>query len=216
MSTKQVTCFLLGFLLVSLAGISNSYAEIIEGKDYTILSTPQPTESEPEHIEVIEFFWYGCPHCNDLNPYISRWLENKPADVEFRYVPTIFRDSWAPAAKIFYTLESLGITQSLHEKVYHAIHREKIDLSKDAVLFNWIEQQGIARDKFISAYNSFTVQNQTNRAAQMTRQYELTGVPALVIDGRYLTSGKAGGTLQDTILVLDKLVKKVREERGFR
>lgn len=216
MNTNKIICFLLSFIIVNLAGILISHAEIIEGKDYTVLSSPQPTESESQYIEVIEFFWYGCPHCSDLHPYLNRWLENKPADVAFRYVPAIFRNNWAPAAKTFYALESLGVTQTLHDKIYHAIHREKVDLSKDAVLFDWIEKQGIERDKFISAYNSFSVQNQTNRSIQMTRQYKLTGVPALVVDGRYLTSGKMGGTPQDTISVLNQLIKKVREEKKAR
>lgn len=201
---------------MNLAEVLIAHAEIVEGRDYTVLSTAQPTESDPKHIEVIEFFWYGCPHCSDLHPYISRWLENKPVDVAFRFVPAIFRNNWVPGAKTFYTMESLGLTQTLHDKVYHAIHREKTDLSKEVVLFDWVAKQGIDRDRFVSAYNSFTVQNQANRSAQMTRQYKLTGVPALVVDGKYLTSGKAGGTPQDTISVLNQLIEKVRAEKKSR
>jgi len=214
MNVRKIICLLLSFIVLNLAGILVAQAELVEGRDYKVLSTPQPTEDvSPQHIEVIEFFWYGCPHCDDLNPYLERWLENKPDDVEFRYVPAVFRNNWAPAARIFYAIESLGLEGTLHAKVYHAIHREKIDLSKEAVLFDWIEKQGIERDKFMSAYNSFTVQNQANRAAQITRQYHLTGVPALVVDGRYLTSGKAGGLPQDIISALNQLIEKVREER---
>jgi thiol:disulfide interchange protein DsbA len=212
MNAKRIARFFLNLIIVIMAGTSLAHAEIIEGKDYTVLPTPQPTENE-QYIEVIEFFWYGCPHCNDLHPHLSSWLENKPADVKFRYVPAIFRNTWAPAAKTFYAMESLGITQQLHEKLYHAIHRDKIDLSKDNVLFDWIERQGIKRDQFINAYNSFSVQNQINRSAQMTRQYNLTGVPALVVDGKYLTSGKISGTPRDTISILDQLIEKVRQEK---
>lgn len=216
MTAKRIVCFLLSFIAVSLAGALTAHAEIIEGRDYTVLSVPQPTEGDPKHIEVIEFFWYGCPHCNDLHPYLSRWLENKPADVAFRFVPAILRNNWVPGAKTFYAMESLGLTQTLHDKVYHAIHREKTDLSKEATLFDWVGKQGIERDEFVSAYNSFTVQNQVNRSAKMIRQYKLTGVPALVVDGRYVTSGKASGTLQDTISVLNQLIEKVREEKKSR
>lgn len=211
MNIQRAFYFIFGLLCFGLTGLA--VAEITEGKDYTVLSPAHPVESDAQHIEIIEFFWYGCPHCNDLNPHLHRWLENKPTDVEFRYVPAIFRDSWAPGAKIFYTLESMGLTQPLHDRVYNAIHREKINLSKDAILFDWIERQGISRDEFISVYNSFTVQNQTNRAAQIIRQYGLRGVPALIIDGRYVTSGKAGGLPQDTISVLEQLIEKVRKER---
>ncbi|HRN81586.1 thiol:disulfide interchange protein DsbA/DsbL [Nitrosomonas europaea] len=216
MTARKMICFLLSFIVVNLAGVLIAHAEIVEGRDYTVLSAPQPTEGDSEHIEVIEFFWYGCPHCSDLHPHLSRWLENKPADVAFRFVPAILRNNWVPGAKTFYAMESLGLTQTLHDKVYHAIHREKTDLSKEATLFDWIGKQGVDRDKFIGAYNSFTVQNQANRSAQMIRQYKLTGVPALVVDGRYLTSGKAGGTPQDTISVLNQLIEKVREEKKSR
>ncbi|WP_350282534.1 thiol:disulfide interchange protein DsbA/DsbL [Nitrosomonas sp.] len=216
MAIRKIICFLLSFFVMNLAEVLIAHAEIVEGRDYTVLSTAQPTESDPKHIEVIEFFWYGCPHCSDLHPYISRWLENKPVDVVFRFVPAIFRNNWVPGAKTFYTMESLGLTQTLHDKVYHAIHREKTDLSKEVVLFDWVAKQGIDRDRFVSAYNSFTVQNQANRSAQMTRQYKLTGVPALVVDGKYLTSGKAGGTPQDTISVLNQLIEKVRAEKKSR
>lgn len=213
MNIRRAIYFLLWFVIINLMGTMAVRADLVAGRDYKVLSTPQPTESEAQHIEVVEFFWYGCPHCNDLNPYLSRWLENKPDDVEFRYIPAIFRSSWAPAARVFYTMESLSLDKALHDKIYHAVHREKLDLSEESALFNWIEKQGIDRDTFINAYHSFTVQNQTSRAAQLTRQYQLTGVPALVVDGRYLTSGKAGGLPQDTITVLNQLIEKVREER---
>jgi len=214
MTAKRIVFFLLSFIVMSLAGTVAAQAEIVEGRDYTVLSSPLLVESDTQHIEVLEFFWYGCPHCNDLHPHLGRWLENKPADVDFHFVPAIFRNNWISGAKTFYAMESLGLTQTLHDKVYHAIHREKTDLSKESVLFDWIEKQGVDRDKFVGAYNSFTVQNQANRAAQMTRQYKLTGVPALVVDGKYVTSGKIGGTPQDTVSVLNQLIKKVRAERN--
>ncbi|MCC6917138.1 thiol:disulfide interchange protein DsbA/DsbL [Nitrosomonas sp.] len=216
MAVRKLFFFLLSIAAVNLAWTLTARAEIVEGKDYTVLSAPQPTDSDAQHVEVIEFFWYGCPHCNDLHPYLDRWLENKPADVEFHFVPAVFRNNWVPAAKTFYALESLGLTQTLHDRIYHAIHREKMDLSKESALFDWIGKQGVDRDKFIGAYNSFTVQNQANRAAQMTRQYKLTGVPALVVGGRYVTSGKAGGLPQDTVSVLNQLIEKVREENKSR
>ncbi|MBE7527750.1 MAG: thiol:disulfide interchange protein DsbA/DsbL [Burkholderiales bacterium] len=214
MTAKRIIFFLLSFIVMSLAGMMAAQAEIVEGKDYTVLSSPLPVESDAQHIEVLEFFWYGCPHCNDLHPHLEHWLKNKPADVDFRFVPAIFRNNWIPGAKIFYAMESLGLTQTLHDKVYHAIHRDKTDVSKESVLFDWVAKQDVDRDKFVGAYNSFTVQNQANRAAQLTRQYKLTGVPALVVDGKYVTSGKAGGTPQDTVSVLNQLIEKVRAERN--
>ncbi len=198
--------------VISFTGISSARAELVEGRDYTALPHPQPTESG-KNIEVLEFFWYGCPHCYDLHPHIKTWLKKMPKDVSFRYVPAIFRPNWIPGLKTFYALEALGERDKLHDKVYEAIHADKVDLTKDEVLFDWIAKQGIDRQKFIDAYNSFSVQNQVARATQMSKDYNLSGVPTVVVDGRYLTSGKMGGTPQDTIKTLDELIEKVRKER---
>lgn len=209
--TKLFILLLIGY--VSCLGVSIAFAEIVEGKDYTVLSTPQPTE-DARSIEVIEFFWYGCPHCYDLHPHIDQWRKNAPKDVKFRYVPAIFRANWGVAAKTFYAMEALGISKDLHDKVYDAIHAKKIDLAKESTLFEWVEKQGIDRKEFVNAYNSFSVQNMVNRSSQMTKQYKLTGVPALVVEGKYLTSGKMSGLPRDTILVLDALIEKARKEKS--
>lgn len=197
----------------SIAAVSEARAEIVEGRDYTVLSHPKATDSG-NNIEVIEFFWYGCPHCYELHPLIKAWLKDKPKDVSFRYIPAVFRPNWIPGAKTFYALEALGEREKLHDKVYDAIHRDKIDLAKDEVLFDWIAKQGLDRQKFIDAYNSFSVQNQVSRATHMSKDYGLSGVPAVVVDGRYLTSGKMGGTPRDTINTTNALIEKVRKERG--
>ncbi len=197
---------------ISLTGISGASAELVEGRDYTVLPHPQPTESG-KNIEVLEFFWYGCPHCYDLHPHIQAWLKKAPKDVSFRYVPAVFRPNWIPGLKTFYALEALGERDRLHDKVYEAIHLDKIDLTKDDVLFDWIAKQGIDRQKFMDAYNSFSVQNQVSRSTHMSKDYNLSGVPTVVVDGRYLTSGRMGGTPQDTIRTLDELIEKVRKER---
>lgn len=198
--------------VISFTGLSSARAELVEGRDYTVLPHPQPTESG-KNIEVLEFFWYGCPHCYDLHPHIKTWLKKMPKDVSFRYVPAIFRPNWIPGLKTFYAMEALGERDKLHDKVYEAIHTDKVDLTKDEVLFDWIAKQGIDRQKFIDAYNSFSVQNQVARSTQISKDYNLSGVPTVVVDGRYLTSGRMGGTPQDTIKILDELIEKVRKEK---
>jgi thiol:disulfide interchange protein DsbA len=200
------------FLSLGLTGISGVGAELIKGRDYAVLLSPQPTKSG-KNIEVLEFFWYGCPHCYRLHPYIKAWLKRMPKDVSFRYVPATFRSSWVPGAKTFYTLEILDERDKLHDKIYDAIHIQKIDLAKEELLFDWIAKQGIDRQKFANIYNSFAVANQSSRSSQMSRKYGLKGVPSLVIDGKYLVSGRMGGTPQETISTLDELIKKVRKER---
>ena len=209
--TKLFILLLIG--CVSSVGVSVASTEIVEGKDYTVLSTPQATD-DARSIEVIEFFWYGCPHCYDLHPHIDQSSKNARQDVKFRCVPAIFRANWTVAAKTFYAMEALGILKDLHDKVYDAIHAKKIDLAKESTLFEWVEKQGVDRKEFVNAYNSFSVQNMVNRASQMTKQYKLTGVPALVVEGKYLTSGKMTGLPRDTILVLDALIEKARKEKS--
>lgn len=205
--------FLSAFLLLgfSFVFVPGAQSEIIEGKDYVVLAKPIPVENTGK-VEVLEFFWYGCPHCYSLHPHLAAWLANLPADVNFRYVPAILRANWVPAAKIFHTIEAMGITGTLHDKVYDAIHRDKIDLNNDSVLFEWIEKQGFDRKKFENTYQSFTVQNLVAKSTQMTRQYELNGVPALIVNGKYITSGRMGGTPQDTIKTLNGLIEKARKE----
>ena len=198
--------------VISFTGLSSARGELVEGRDYTVLPRPQPTESG-KNIEVLEFFWYGCPHCYDLHPHIKTWLKKMPKDVSFRYVPAIFRPNWIPGLKTFYAMEALGERDKLHDKVYEAINADKVDLTKDEVLFDWIAKQGIDRQKFIDAYNSFSVQNQVAKSMQISKDYNLSGVPTVVVDGRYLTSGRMGGTPQDTIKILDELIEKVRKER---
>ncbi|SEK33720.1 thiol:disulfide interchange protein DsbA/DsbL [Nitrosovibrio tenuis] len=212
MNPMRLLAVVLIFAGISFMTVSAARAELVEGRDYTVLSHPQPTHSD-NNIEVIEFFWYGCPHCFQLHPHIKAWLKRMPKDVSFRYVPAIFRPNWIPGAKIFYALEVLGARDRLHDKVYDAIHLDKIDLNKEDVLFDWVAKQGIDRQKFIDAYNSFSVQNQdVPRSTNMSKSYGLTGVPAVVVDGKYMTSGRMGGTPQDTIKIMDELIEKARKE----
>lgn len=199
----------LSFCVIDL---SSARAEAIEGKHYTVLTKPQPTEDGAK-IEVLEFFWYGCPHCNSLHPHLKAWLADIPDDVSFRYVPANLRPGWVAGAKIFYTLEAIGKIDALHDLVYDAIHRDKIDLHQDAVLFDWIEKQGVDREQFENAYNSFSVQNQVTKSTQVVRQYQLNGVPSLVVNGKYLTSGGMNSTPQGTVETLKVLIEKARQER---
>ena len=201
------------FFSLGLTSIPNVRAEPIKGRDYAVLASPQPTESG-KNIEVLEFFWYSCPHCYKLHPHIKAWLKRKPKDVSFRYVPAIFKSNWVPGAKTFYALEVLGERNKLHDKIYDAIHINKIDLTKEALLFDWIEKQGIDRKKFVDIYNSFSISNRSSQSSQMSKKYGLRGVPSLVVDGKYLASARRGATPQDTIRTLDKLIKIARKERA--
>lgn len=212
---RLITRFIAAFLLlagIGFTGISSASAELVEGRDYTVLHFPQPVESGKK-IEVLEFFWYGCPHCNDLHPHLKAWLKKMPRDVSFRYVPAVFRPNWVPGAKTFYAMDALGVKDKLHDRMYEAVHLDNLDMTKEDVLFGWVAKQGVDRKKFMEAYNSFSVGAKAAQSAQMSRDYALSGVPSLVVDGKYLTSGKMGGTAEDTLRILDELIVKVRKEK---
>lgn len=205
---------LIGLWLVALSfACSVARAEVVVGRDYAMINPAQPVSSGKK-IEVIEFFWYGCPHCNDLHPHLKAWLKKLPKDVEFRYLPAIFRDSWAPGAKLYYALEAIGELPRLHEQVYEATHLDNLDFSNDQVLFDWVAKRGVDRAKFADAYQSFAMQAKVAKSAQMSRDYQLKGVPALVVDGKYLTSGSFASSPQAMFQVVDELIAKARQERA--
>lgn len=173
----------------------------------------QPVETG-ERIEVIDFFWYGCPYCNDLQPALEEWLKRKPDDVALRRVPAILRDSWAPHARIYYALELLGEVERLHLKVYEGYHVEQLHMSKPEVMEQWAAKHGIERQRWLDAYFSPETDARITRAFQATKRYDVQGTPSLVVDGRYLTSSSMTSTVRGVVTVLEDLVRLARQGRG--
>lgn len=182
-------------------------------KDYKLINPPQPTETGNK-VEVIEFFFYGCPHCYALQPTLETWLKQKPKDVEFRRVAVALTESWLPMTRAFWTLDALGLSDRLHRQVFNAIHEENVVLSDPQTLFDWMAKHGVDRKKFTDAYNSFAVQNKVQRSMQYGRLYGITGTPAVAVDGRYLTSPSMVGNGDRFIEVLNGLVDTARRERA--
>lgn len=165
-------------------------------------------------IEVIDFFWYGCPYCNELQPALEGWREHRPPDVILRRIPAILNDSWKPHARIYYALERLNETARLHLTVYHGYHVERLHMSKPDVMVEWAVKHGIDRQRWLDAYYSREVDEKVERAKELTRAYTVSGTPTLVVDGRYLTSGDLAPSLQGMIPVLDDLIRLARRERA--
>jgi thiol:disulfide interchange protein DsbA len=185
-------------------------AEPVEGKQFTRLQMPQPTEPNGK-VEVIEFFWYGCPHCAEFEPTLQAWKQQLPADVSFRKVPAIFRDSWVPGARLFYTLEALGLLDRLSDAVFAALHRQRINLNDELVLLDWVARQGVDRRAFAAAYHSAAVGGKVRKAAEMTQEYGFGGVPVLIVGGKYMPSLEVG-TYADMLRVVDDLIARNRAE----
>jgi len=163
---------------------------------------------------VLEFFWYRCPHCFQLEPALNTWLKTLPKDAQVRRVPAVFRDDWMPGAKLYYTLEQMGLLDKLHDKVFDAYHVEKINLNDPGVLGDWIAKQGVDRKKFEGIYHSFSTQSKATQGARLATAYAISGVPAFVIDGKYATSASMAGSQARLFEVLDQLIVKARAERG--
>lgn len=197
------------FLGIGLT-LGNAFAQ--QGKTYTLITPPQPTETG-KNIEVLEVFYYGCPHCFDLEPALNVWVKQLPKDVTFRRLPAIFRDSWVPLTKAYYTLEALGLTEKLHGDVFNAMHVENINLSDEKTLFDWMAKHGVDSKTFADTYNSFAVQSKVMRAKQLTKAYGVTGVPSLIVDGKYVTSSSTAGSHAASLQVADQLIKQARQER---
>jgi len=187
--------------------------EAFEGHDYTRVKNPQPLATGNK-VEVLEFFWYRCPHCFQLEPAINTWMKTLPKDAQMRRVPAVFREDWMPGAKLYYTLEQMGRLGTLHAKVFDAYHLENINLNDPAVLGNWIAKQGVDRKKFEGVYNSFSTQSKATQGARLASAYAITGVPAFIIDGKYATSVSMTGSEARLFEVLDQLIVKARAERG--
>ena len=177
------------------------------------LIAPQPVETG-ERIEVIDFFWYGCPYCHELQPALEEWIQRKPSDVEVRRIPVVMRETWAPHARIYYTLELLGEAERLHAQVYRSYHVEQLHMSKPDVMEQWAVKHGIERRRWIDAYHSPEVDARIARAAQATKRYDVQGTPTLVVDGRYLTSSSMTPTVRGVMPVVDDLIRLARERRG--
>ena len=194
-------------------------AQVTPGKDYLVIKPPQPTEGG-QRIEVLEFFYYGCPHCNALQTPLRVWLKQKPADVDFRRVPAVFDNSWLPLTFAYYAFDAMGIVDKIHYDVFVAIHEQKLRLSDQAVLFDWVAKHGIDRQKFTDTYNSFGVRNRGSRSAEMTRNYDIPGTPAIIVDGKYLTAPSMilkpdrSVDFERYFQALDQVIAMARKERA--
>jgi thiol:disulfide interchange protein DsbA len=207
--------------LVALSA-SASPASPQNGVDYRTLDKPQQTESGNK-VEVTEFFWYACPHCNALEPSLVEWVKKQGDNIVFKRVPVAFRESFVPQQKLFYTLEAMNKLNELHPKIFHAIHGERRSLDTDAAVTDWVVKQGVDKQKFLDLYNSFGIQSKARRASQLQSAYQVDGVPLLAVDGRYLTSpsivGNSMGRQPEPVLhsatlqVLDALVAKASKEK---
>ena len=182
-----------------------------DGSDYISLDKRLPVEAPAGKIEVIEFFWYDCPHCNAFEPKLQAWIKNLPKDIFFKRVPVAFRDDFVPQQRLYYTLEAMGKLDELHTKVFYAHHVEHKAVNTEATIAAWIATQGVDKAKFLELYNSFSVSTKARKATQLMQAFKVEGVPALGIAGRYYTDGSLAQNMDRALQVTDYLVAELRK-----
>jgi protein dithiol oxidoreductase (disulfide-forming) len=204
-------------LAATAGALQSAYAQaprgFQEGKDYISLEKRAPTDTGSGKVEVVEFFWYNCPHCNAFEPQLEAWIKRNAKDVVVRRVPVAFRDDFVPQQRLYYALEAMGKVDELHTKVFYAIHVEKQNLTNQASIGAWLEKQGVDKAKFDTLYNSFSVSSKAQKAAQLQNLFQVDGVPALGIAGRFYTSGSLAQTMERALVVADFLIAEVRKGR---
>ncbi len=202
-----LTSFVVSILFVFSNAIAQQDFE--EGKQYDVMEVIQPI-STGDQIEVLELFWYRCPHCNALEVPLQKWLKNgKPENAEYVAFPAIISERWEPAARSYYTLEALGLIEKLHGKLFYAIHSEHRQVTSAKQLGAWVEEQGESNaQEVIDTYDSFAVNTKVNYATTMTGKYGISGVPAIIVDGKYRTSVSQAGDHDSLFEVINFLVAK--------
>jgi thiol:disulfide interchange protein DsbA len=208
--TRLLAVFFLSLMTLALP----AQAQLVVGRDYVAIEPVQLTDN-PAKIEVIEFFSYACPHCNDLAPNINQWAAKLPSDVVLKRVPVGFNAPFYQLmAKLYYALEAIGELQRLDAAVFNAIHVKGLKLVDDKSVAEWVTSQGVDAKKFSDAYNSFGVSTKTKRADQLAQAARISGVPAIVVDGQYLVTGKDIKSHADLLGLTDKIIEKRRAERN--
>lgn len=225
----------IGTLLAFPALSQTTAKRLVAGRDYQVVDPRAPVDAPQGKIEVVEFFWYSCPHCNAFEPLLDKWLRQLPKDVAFRRVPVAFRDDFVPQQRLYYALEAMGLVNKLHAKVFQAIHGggghstmgqpQPQRLRTLAQIAPWVASQGVNEAKFVEHYNSFSVSTKANRAVQLQDAYRIEGVPALGVAGRFFTDGamapsnvqtpqgRQTPTMHGALRVVDALVAEVRAGR---
>jgi thiol:disulfide interchange protein DsbA len=210
---KKMMQTLLLLPVMWLLPLAVSAADYQQGQHYAEAGKQMPRNDNDQKVQVVELFSYSCPHCFRLDPQVSEWKQTLPDNVDFKLVPAIFRDSWLQLARVFYAAEQTGDLEMLHPKLFHAIHVEKRRLNTEDELLDFVEEQGVDREAFAKQMNSFIVQTQVKKALVMSQTSGITGVPAMIVDGKYRTDAPQAGSLEEMLDVVDHLVAKAAAEK---
>ncbi|MCK5893563.1 MAG: thiol:disulfide interchange protein DsbA/DsbL [Endozoicomonadaceae bacterium] len=206
--SKFLMRFLTVLLLVPLLAQAKDSFE--EGNQYIRLTQPIPV-SDPIKIDVIEAFWYGCPHCYELEPYIESWIKTLASDVNFRKVPALFGKEWKIHGQLYYTVQALSLDAKVDVAIFDSIHQKNHRLNDPDAMAKFFKVYGVSENQFMKVYQSFGVRNQLRQADALARGAQLKGVPSLVVNGKYRISSNNTGGAKKMLEVADFLIKKERQ-----
>ncbi len=205
MKLHKIVC---SALLALLAAANSPAEEFVVGQHYQEVKPAVATSTAADKVEVLELFWYGCPHCYAFEPQLQEWLKNKADYIEFVRVPAVFAQNWEVHARAFYAAQQLGVLDKLNGSVFDAIHKEGRKLGSQEEVTQFFADKGVSAEDFKKAYNSFDVDTKTRRAIALTREYGITGVPALIVNGKYRSSAQEAGDFASLLKLVDYLAAK--------
>lgn len=202
------------FFMVLLSGVAfaKETAGFEEGVDYQLIKPAQPTD-DPDRIEVVEIFWYGCPHCYHFEPTLGPWVASVPKDVNFYRLPAVFNELWEVHARAYFTADILDVLDESHAALFHAMHAEHKTINTVEKLAVFYEQYGIDQNLFKKTYRSFVVNTKVARAKDIVQRYGVTGVPAMVVGGKYLITGAMAKSYENMLKIINFLVEKERKSK---
>lgn len=211
--TRNIALLLLALLALPLASALAAENTYSEGEAYHVIVPQAPKLTDSDKVEVIEIFWYGCPHCHRFQPYLERWSEDNADDIHYVRLPAILDKGWAIHARAYYTAEALGVLDRVHQPLFDAIHKHKRPLNNEESLMAFFEEHGIDNKTFRKAFYSFSVSGKVGQAEELTRRYQVSGTPAVIVDGQYYTSPKqAQGSFEEMLKIMDFLIDKAKGE----
>ncbi|MEX3605515.1 MAG: thiol:disulfide interchange protein DsbA/DsbL [Burkholderia sp.] len=203
------------FLSLSLATgiVAQSASAAPVAGNYEVMKSPQPVSVPAGKVEVIEFFWYGCPHCYEFEPTLEAWVKKQGDNIVFKRVPVAFRDDFLPHSGMYYTLNALGVTEKDTPAVFNAIHKQKNYLLTPQAQADFLATQGIKKQNYLATYNSFTVQGQVKQSGELVKTYDIQSVPTVVVQGKYKSGPSYTSSVEGTAPVLDWIVQQVKAKK---
>lgn len=197
-------------LLSALFTLPSWAQEFKPDVDYRVLATPVTTSVPAGKVEVVELFWYGCPHCYELEPKVEEWLKTKPANVEFVRIPAVLGRAWELDARVYFTAEALGVLEKTHRSYFDAVHGangRSIRKSKESIA-DFFATQGVERETFLKTFDSFVVETRLRRSQELVKRYGVNGVPAFIVNGKYHLDGTMAKTNERLFQMLNSLISK--------